>query len=363
MPSQAFLSILSVPNIRVCGGALDTALGAAVLPSPLANSPRITLITPTLNRLPFLKDLIKNIQDQGYQNLEHIVVDGGSTDGTAEYMAQHGHITFIPGPDRNSHHAMNKGIAAATGEVVGFANTDDRLPPGALANVGAYFARPEAGDVLNGRCFLVPLDPQYRETLAFELLHMSGDRGLLAEMMFGAPGFNSWFFRRSLLVRDDLMAGLGQTFDESLIVAADRAWLLRLFLAGYRPHRLAAPTYIYQLHGASATLDPAARQAEDILAEHRRLAAGLLPLASRHSAGHATALSDWIAHETWQLAHRHLRNGRAASATDLLIRAIGRNPAFPLSLLRARRRRRRLAALVAALPERCSNMDSQPAAA
>ncbi|WP_185973692.1 glycosyltransferase [Ferrovibrio terrae] len=362
--SQAFQSILSVPNIRICSGPLTAADGLATLPSSTATWPRITLITPTLNRLSFLRDLIKNIQDQGYSNLEHIVVDGGSTDGTAEYVAQQGHITFIPGPDRNSHHAMNKGIAAATGEVVGFANTDDRLPPGALANVGAYFAMPQASDVLNGRCFLVPLEnPQDSQSPAFELQHMSGERGLFDELMFGAPGFNSWFFRRSLLTRDDLMAGPGQTFDESLIIAADRAWLLRLFLTGHRPHRLMVPTYIYQLHSASATLDPAAQQADGILTEHRRLAIHLLPLARRQPPGHAHALSDWIAHESWQLLRRHLRSGRVAAAIDLLIRSIGQNPAFPLSLLRARRRRRRLAALAAALPESGSNVDSQAAAA
>ncbi len=326
-----------------------------VFPPPTANWPRITLITPTLNRLPFLKDLIKNIKDQEYKNLEHIVVDGGSVDGTAEYIAQCSHITFIPGPDRNSHHAMNKGIAAATGEVVGFVNTDDRLPPGTLANVGAYFALPQAGDLLNGRCFLVPLGARHDSPMpAFELQHMP-DHLLLDELMFGAPGFNSWFFRRSLLVRDELMVVAGQTFDESLTIAADRAWLLRLFLSGYRPYRLAAPTYIYQLHDASATLDPAAQQAEGILTEHRRLATHLLPLARRQAPIHAPALADWIAHETWQLLHRQLRSGRLAAAFSLLLRTIGQTPAFPLSLLRARLRRSRL---TAATMMAAGNMDS-----
>jgi glycosyltransferase involved in cell wall biosynthesis len=89
-------------------------------------NPIISVITVTYNNLSTLKETIASVQRQSYPHVEHIVVDGNSTDGTAEYLRSLGDsLRFISGPDEGLYDAMNKGIAMATGDFVGFLNADD----------------------------------------------------------------------------------------------------------------------------------------------------------------------------------------------------------------------------------------------
>lgn len=88
--------------------------------------PSISIITVVFNGARTIKDTLDSVASQTYPALEHIVVDGGSTDGTVEILAHHeGQIRWISEPDRGIFDAMNKGIHLATGDVVGFLNADD----------------------------------------------------------------------------------------------------------------------------------------------------------------------------------------------------------------------------------------------
>jgi glycosyltransferase involved in cell wall biosynthesis len=107
--------------------------------------PTVSVITPVYNAANTLLDALKSVADQGYPNLEHIVVDGGSTDGTVDLLREADGVRWISEPDRGLAHAMNKGIAMATGDVIGELNADDLYEPGALRAVGEAFAgRPDA---------------------------------------------------------------------------------------------------------------------------------------------------------------------------------------------------------------------------
>jgi glycosyltransferase involved in cell wall biosynthesis len=103
----------------------------------------VTVVTPALNGMPYLPGCIESVQRQerpGLVEVEHIVVDGGSTDGTAEYAAGHGCI--VMGRERPSvTYALNKGFAHANGTLIGMLGCDDRLLPGALATVVATYQR------------------------------------------------------------------------------------------------------------------------------------------------------------------------------------------------------------------------------
>jgi len=98
--------------------------------------PRITVITPSFNAAATIGEALASVRDQGYEDLEHLVVDGGSTDGTVDILRDAPGIRFVSEPDRGLAHAMNKGIAMASGEIVGELNADDRYLPGALDAVG-----------------------------------------------------------------------------------------------------------------------------------------------------------------------------------------------------------------------------------
>ncbi|HNS20087.1 MAG TPA: glycosyltransferase family 2 protein [Sedimentisphaerales bacterium] len=88
---------------------------------------RVSIVTVCFNSAATIEDTIQSVCDQEYDDLEHIIVDGGSTDGTQDVIRRHnGRIKkFISEPDRGIYDAMNKGLALAAGEVVAFLNADD----------------------------------------------------------------------------------------------------------------------------------------------------------------------------------------------------------------------------------------------
>ncbi len=92
------------------------------------NELKISIITVVYNAKDTIKDCITSVLSQNYANIEYIIIDGGSTDGTLEVIAQFKDIALvISEPDRGIYDAMNKGIALATGDVIGTLNADDYL--------------------------------------------------------------------------------------------------------------------------------------------------------------------------------------------------------------------------------------------
>ena len=117
--------------------------------------PTISIVTPCLNAASTIGRTLDSVASQGYLGVEHVVVDGGSTDGTLELLAQFPEVKVISEPDEGLSDAVNKGIALASGELVGWLNADDWYLPGALAAVGdAAEANPRA-EWFTGGCPIV----------------------------------------------------------------------------------------------------------------------------------------------------------------------------------------------------------------
>ena len=104
--------------------------------------PRISIVTPSYNQAAFLRKTLDSVLDQNYPNLEYVVIDGGSTDGSVETLREYSpRLTYwISEPDCGQSHAVNKGFARSTGEIMTWLNSDDVLLPGALQAVGEIFA-------------------------------------------------------------------------------------------------------------------------------------------------------------------------------------------------------------------------------
>jgi len=97
--------------------------------------PLVSLVTPTFNMASSLPICLESVRDQSYPALEHIVVDGGSTDGTVELLRETTDVRWISESDGGQSNALNKGFRMATGSIMGWINADDSLLPGAVAAV------------------------------------------------------------------------------------------------------------------------------------------------------------------------------------------------------------------------------------
>lgn len=108
-------------------------------------APLVSVITPTFNMGRRLERCLESVRDQTYGSIEHIVIDGGSTDETVEILRT-SDVRWISEPDEGQSDAINKGLRMATGEILGWLNADDELVPNALEQVVSALSRnPDAG--------------------------------------------------------------------------------------------------------------------------------------------------------------------------------------------------------------------------
>ena len=123
---------------------------------------KISVVTPCLNSKQFLERMLQSVHDQeGDFEIEHLIFDGGSTDGTLEILEKwSGKIDYVSEPDTGQSNALNKGFAKATGDVIAWLNADDIYLPGALAKVAQAFSDPNT-QWAYGQCIII--DPQDNE--------------------------------------------------------------------------------------------------------------------------------------------------------------------------------------------------------
>jgi glycosyltransferase involved in cell wall biosynthesis len=126
----------------------------------MKDRPRITIITPSFNQSNYLEETITSVLNQGYENLEYIIIDGGSTDGSLDIIRKFEDrlVYWVSEPDRGQTHAINKGLERATGDIIAYLNSDDVYAPGTLARVADYWVRHPDVDLVHGRCRFVAKD-------------------------------------------------------------------------------------------------------------------------------------------------------------------------------------------------------------
>ena len=98
----------------------------------MTDRPLVSVVTPSLNQARWLPQALESIRTQTYPRVEHIVVDGGSTDGTLEILEGADGVRWVSEPDRGQSHALNKGFALAGGDIFGWLNADDAYEPEAV---------------------------------------------------------------------------------------------------------------------------------------------------------------------------------------------------------------------------------------
>ncbi|MEQ8473931.1 MAG: glycosyltransferase family 2 protein [Marinoscillum sp.] len=116
-------------------------------------NPKISIITPSFNQGQYIEETIHSVLDQGYPNLEYIIIDGGSEDNTVEIIKKYEkHLKYwVSEPDKGQSDAINKGLKHCTGDIFNWLNSDDQLVSGSLKIVSEYFQSNNELQVLTGK--------------------------------------------------------------------------------------------------------------------------------------------------------------------------------------------------------------------
>lgn len=212
--------------------------------------PRISVVTPSFRQAVYLPDCLDSVRGQSVAH-EHLVVDGGSADGTLDVLAARDDVRWTSAPDRGQSDALNKGFERCEGEVIGWLNADDFYLEGAFEKVMAVFDADPAVEVVYGDCLFVDAGGC--------VVRAKCEHGFDAPTLrhYGAymPS-TATFFRRGLRDRGLL------TLDESCRYVMDLDLFMRLGAAGvafgYVPDVLAA----FRWHDSNQSLDDVGRIAE-----------------------------------------------------------------------------------------------------
>lgn len=256
---------------------------------------RFTIITPSLNYGHFLGDCLESVASQipgsnhpssqttapavhsstfDHQTpdtplaknhpspftLEHLIFDAGSTDNSAEVAARFPHATWIQEPDRGMSHAINKGFDRATGDWVMWLNADDRLKPGALAEIAAVLAMSDA-DVVYGAWDFIDVGGNF-------LRHVSAPRWspFVHIHHHCYVGSTAAFYRKATVI------DAGHRLREDFHYVMDGEFYARLDAVGLRFHRAPGCYADFRLHPANASQRhlSGSRELEQILAAERQ---------------------------------------------------------------------------------------------
>ncbi len=186
---------------------------------------KFSIITPSLNQLPYLKRCVASVADQQGVDVEHIVIDGGSTDGTVAWLqaaAGRGHLTFVSEADEGMYAALNKGFDRASGEIFAWLNCDEQYLPGTLAFARDWFAAHSERDMLSGSALLIRPDGSL---LAFRKAYPLRRYYIAASHLYNLSC--GMFFRQRIWEK-------GIQFDISYRNIGDQDWIMRLLEAGVR---------------------------------------------------------------------------------------------------------------------------------
>ena len=219
--------------------------------------PKISVVTVSFNQAQYLEASVRSVLDQNYPNLEYIVVDGGSTDGSVEIIERYRDRcdTVIIEPDRGQSDALNKGFGRATGETMNWLCSDDLLEPGSLHEIGRAYQATSA-DIVAGGCMRIAEMRDKEQHLHHTRLPM-GETVRLAplDMLHFMRSWqaSNYFFQPEVFFSRRVWEASGAYLKEHLFYAMDYDLWLRMALAGATAHHIPATIACSRIHAAQKT--------------------------------------------------------------------------------------------------------------
>lgn len=217
----------------------------------------VSIITPSYNQADYLEETILSVLSQDYLNLEYLVIDGGSTDGSLDIIRKYRHrlAYWVSEPDLGQSHAVNKGFERANGEILAWLNSDDILCPGAVRLAAGFLdSHPDVSVVYGGGDFI---DAEGRAILPMPREDFDLARCLL-RLITPIPNAAA-FFRRDTIRQIGLL-------NQELHYIMDTDYWIRVGLAGSKISRIPETLAHIRLHPDSKTVGKIPKSNEELLA-------------------------------------------------------------------------------------------------
>lgn len=219
----------------------------------MTDLPDFSIVTPSFNMLQYLPQCCASVADQTDVSFEHIIMDGGSKDGTTDWLRQNPRLRSVSEKDGGMYDAINKGLALSGGKYFAYLNCDEQYLPGTLSTVKTYFERFPQVDVIYGNTLYIHPDGSL-------LLYRKASRlrwqFILASSLYVMSC--STFFRAGIFAAE-------KAFNTDFRQAGDAELMVRLLRGGYRFVHLDRYLASFMITGENAMMS------ENCLAELEQL--------------------------------------------------------------------------------------------
>jgi glycosyltransferase involved in cell wall biosynthesis len=215
----------------------------------------ISVITPSYNMLPYLQRCAASVADQEGGIFEHIVIDGGSADGSEEWLARQQHIRSISEKDNGMYDAINKGLQLANGKILAYLNCDEQYLPGTLGLAADYFEKNPQVDMIFGDLLLIRPDGSL---LAYRKGYRPRWYYIVTSHLYVLSC--TMFFRRRIIEE-------GFFFDTGYRAAGDAEFVVRVLRSGFKARHIKRYLAAFTMTGKNLSVDPSA------IKERKRLSA------------------------------------------------------------------------------------------
>lgn len=203
--------------------------------------PKISIVTPSYNQGRFIADAIDSVLQQNYPNFEHIIIDGGSTDNTVEILKQYPHLIWVTERDEGQSDAINKGLKRATGDIIGWLNTDDFYMPDTFFTVASELADEKTDAVYSNSRYV-----DVNKNVTSEQIVQNSVKWMSLFKCF-TPS-ETFFFKRKII--DD-----GIIIDKEFDMAMDMELFAHIYYAGYAIKKVNAFFGHFRWHENNKSMD------------------------------------------------------------------------------------------------------------
>jgi glycosyltransferase involved in cell wall biosynthesis len=201
---------------------------------------KISIITPSYNYGRYIEEAILSVLNQNYDNFEHIIIDGGSTDNTIEILKKYPHLVWISEKDEGQSDAINKGFKKATGDIIGWLNSDDFYLPDTFSRVAEAFSG-NGVDAVYGNFRIVNADSE----ILREMITQNPRKWM--SLFYSHVPSETLFFKRS--IRDKIR------IDKNFQISMDMEFIANLFYSGYRIKKINAFMAHFRSHENNKSRD------------------------------------------------------------------------------------------------------------